>query len=924
MGNRSSKKKSSKRGLKTDTTPGANRNSQTPELRDASSPRQPFQSEASASQFESIPHRETPAASSSTNTNFRASDKQTTPVRKKYSDPLTIEDKKQILIDGLKEKYKLYYDSVKPLPYIQDRLYCVNTIFVESGVVALSDSATSYGKDALWEQLDSYKNIFNDPHRRSNRRIIEGEPGYGKSTLTLQLAYDWCNGVQDSPLADVEILILLRLRQLGKVPSIYRAIKRYLVPKEYRVKERDIKEILESCKSVAFQLDGYDEYPGRDTNEKSLYGLQTDKDEENDVGRIIKYKMFQESDVTLTTRYLPNEYDRAKTKRFKLTGFDETARDQYIRKAVCGDDEVAIAKVKKGLKENVILDDLCQIPLLFTMFSHMTHEIEGFQKFKSVTDFLRHAMNCFHSHTRNKSKDFNAKEYSKFLEHNHNELDKIAFEGLSKENQQIIWSQAEFLQRLGQDFYDQYILVGILVEEDMYDVADGQTPGKNDKMKIEVRFYHKLFCEWFASFRVVDILCKVEESADLEPILGKMDPFDLQYVFRFACGLNSTAGKKIIQYLKSKKDGDKFAILCILEQSGNFEGIVDTVKEICSSEVFISKQHSKLLQRSTIQLLQIASSHEIPISNLLLQCSFSKVDKGDIVLQSGLCLPTLSTLEKLSVNANRAELTKEDVIRLLNYGVQSKRFKELWFYYCKLPASISPKMIPETAKSRNIKVLWPEETCLLNLQSGKWKQADDIQTITELCSNDVVIDNNSSQKSQKSAIELLKKASRHDIPIYCVYLDESFNKVDEDDITLYSGLSLPIIASIERMSIVTEEGREMNKHEVNGILNYLQHSQRFKQLEFYYCLLPPTITSSSLANLRARKVTVFWDPYGYDERKYLLDLQSGRWLLNKDPDSFFPMLEVNDEITDADYANEVEAFRNHYSDEDWQLTYNAS
>ncbi|PIK62358.1 hypothetical protein BSL78_00676 [Apostichopus japonicus] len=219
-------------------------------------------------------------------------------------------------------------------------------------------------------------------------------------------------------------------------------------------------------------------------------------------------------------------------------------------------------------------------------------------------------MNCFHSHTRNKAKDFNAKEYSKFLEHNHSELDKIAFEGLSKENQQIIWSQAEFLQRLGQDFYDQYILVGILVEEEMYDIADGQTPGKSDKMKIEVRFYHKLFCEWFASFRVVDILCTVEDSAGLEPILGNMDPFDLQYVFRFACGLNSTAGKKIIEYLKSKKDGT-FAILCIFEQSGNVEGIVDTVKELCSSQVIISKEHSKLLQRSTIQLLQIASSHEL-------------------------------------------------------------------------------------------------------------------------------------------------------------------------------------------------------------------------------------------------------------------------------------------------------------------------
>ncbi|XP_071850692.1 uncharacterized protein [Apostichopus japonicus] len=222
------------------------------------------------------------------------------------------------------------------------------------------------------------------------------------------------------------------------------------------------------------------------------------------------------------------------------------------------------------------------------------------------------------------------------------------------------------------------------------------------------------------------------------------------------------------------------------------------------------------------------------------------------------------------------------------------------------------------------KILWPDTTCQLDLQSGKWKQAEDIHTIRELCSSIVDINNESSQESQKSTIELLKKASRRKIPIDHVVLSQSFNKVDEDDITLYSGLSLPILTSIERMIIQTETGREMNKHEVNGILNYVQHSQRFKQLGFLYCLLPPTIASSSLANLEAMNVDVVWLPCGNNERRYLLDLQSGRWLLNKDHDSFFPMLKLGEELTDADYANEVKAFRKHYSEEAWQLTHNAS
>ncbi|PIK46725.1 hypothetical protein BSL78_16414, partial [Apostichopus japonicus] len=246
---------------------------------------------------------------------------------------------------------------------------------------------------------------------------------------------------------------------------------------------------------------------------------------------------------------------------------------------------------------------------------------------------------------------------------------------------------------------------------------------------------------------------------------------------------------------------------------------VDTVKRICTELVDIDSDDSEVLQRCTIQLLENASYHDIPISELLLEVSYCKVDKGDIVLQSGLCLPTLSTLEKLSVVANTDELTEEDVIGLLNYGVQSKRFKELccdsfMVLYCKLPTSISPEMIPETARSRNIKVCWPDTTCQLDLRSGKWKQvgdkmvnAEDIQAITELCSSPVFINNESSQESQKSTIELLKKASRHDIPIYGVYLVQSFNKVDEDDITLYSGLSLPILTSIEMMTI-HEEGEK--------------------------------------------------------------------------------------------------------------------
>ncbi|PIK52002.1 putative NLR family CARD domain-containing protein 4 [Apostichopus japonicus] len=499
-----------------------------------------------------------------------------------------LQEKKIFLIEGLKRTYKDQYDAIQPLPYIKDRLYCVDKVFVEGGVEVCLAPELTPGTRGSWERLDSYKSIYTDFRFNSKRRIIQGEPGYGKSTLTLQLAYDWCNDVSDSPMNNVEILILLRLRQLGSVKSLYRAIKSFLLSNEPRVSKHEIEKIIHSCSSVHIILDGYDEYPGRDSSDN------------DDVHRIIKMELFADFEVSLTTRYLPESL-RKETKRAKLTGFDDKARNEYIRKAVVGNNDEAVEGIKQRLNENSILADLCQVPLIFVMFAHMAHDQRDL-KFKSVTQFFKYMIRCFYDHLKQKYYGKRSNELC-LHETEHHELDKIAFEGLNKKNQQS-WIKTRFRQRIGQELYDQYISIGILVEED--EVSDDST-GDNVLFTTMVRFYHKLFCEWYAAHHLATL---VKNAHKLSGILRFLDPFDLQYLFRFACGLDPNAGKKLINHLKSLPGGDKFAILCILEQTGDVNDIMDSVKELCSVSLD-SETHSALLQRSTTQLLEIASKNNV-------------------------------------------------------------------------------------------------------------------------------------------------------------------------------------------------------------------------------------------------------------------------------------------------------------------------
>ncbi|XP_071853003.1 uncharacterized protein [Apostichopus japonicus] len=221
-------------------------------------------------------------------------------------------------------------------------------------------------------------------------------------------------------------------------------------------------------------------------------------------------------------------------------------------------------------------------------------------------------------------------------------------------------------------------------------------------------------------------------------------------------------------------------------------------------------------------------------------------------------------------------MTETEVVDILMFVQQSHMLEELEFDGCLLPFTFSSESIPADLQSRNIKVLWSNYGYSLDLQSGIWKVNEDI--VRKLCTKDIYIRGNHSEIQQRRTIQLLENASNYGIPISCLYLWMSFNKIDAGNVILQSGLRLSCPVSVKKVVILTEKGREMTETEVADILMFVQLSRMLKKLEFDGYLLPLTFSSESIpAELLSRNIKVFWFNYGYS-----LDLQSGIWKVNED------------------------------------------
>lgn len=609
---------------------------------------------------------------------------------------VTLNDKKLLLQKQLKYFYKNLCSKIRPAPFLHEQ-YNINRIFVEGGIEFLAS-------DDVWQTLSSYKEIFENEKVQSKRRIIQGEPGFGKSTLALQMTNDWVNCDDTSPMKDVEVLLLLRLRHCRDARSFYSEVKTLLLPKDSTLTDLDLQNILSTSARVVIILDEYDEFPAKGNSG-------------NDIDDIIRGKMFLDFEVILMTRTSCQPQDLSHdTTRIRLTGFDNCARKTYIQNVVALVGTTSTEKIQNFFHENQT-SDLCKVPLLFCMISHMADKIERFRNLSNIAELLRHVIECFHVHEQIKGTGDTMDKHGKRSK-DHVALDKAAFEGLiTKRN---YWHKECFRQNIGANLYDVYVKIGMLVEEEVYNYeAIGYIT--------EVRFCHKMFLEWFAAHFLVQQALTHEAARELRletlqksermqqratsqnkvHFVESLSPRDVDYMYRFACALNVEAGRKVLLHL-ALTHSLRHTLLCITEWGGTLESIEEILRRICGDSIIISGSDSKRFQECAMECLTFLSEKEIKITCLELEncLDLDSLSTGRLRFESGVSLPVFDTLSLIILSEFAVVISKEEMEGILQYAARCKNLSHLTFGHCLLPMYIDSSETISVLRSKKISVEW--------------------------------------------------------------------------------------------------------------------------------------------------------------------------------------------------------------------------
>lgn len=355
--------------------------------------------------------------------------------------------------------------------------------------LALLDAKKGRREDAKLITFTSYLDVFtNSSMKKEMRIVIEGEPGFGKTTLACQLAYSWSIATSSSPLSEIAILIFL---QMGKLhtPSVHEAIK-LILPIDCPLTSDDIRAVLQdTSSSLVFTLDGWDEF--------MLEG-PTCRPRDSDFIHIANNMMLTHAKVIITTRPCCSEVRKFPAARLRLKELGPEHRRSYITERFPNQGKEAEETVA-FIEDNEFLLSLCGIPILFNLLLKGLMEDNPQNRklgLNRVTVLFQRVLECLTSHLTRKephaSEELSTSDLHKLCE--------IACSGVLSQPPQTTWDSDVFDDFTCLQFWTKTgILIRENVEIDPSSLMRFWSSDAASSPSAFVRFFHGMFQEWFAS-----------------------------------------------------------------------------------------------------------------------------------------------------------------------------------------------------------------------------------------------------------------------------------------------------------------------------------------------------------------------------------------------------------------------------------------
>eukprot|EP00057_Strongylocentrotus_purpuratus_P010977 XP_011665451.1 PREDICTED: uncharacterized protein LOC105438836 [Strongylocentrotus purpuratus] len=390
------------------------------------------------------------------------------------------------------------------------------------------------------------------------RFAILANAGCGKSILAAKIAYDWSHGLEGSPLRDVLLLFVIKMRLLQEGTALEDAIVyQLLVGDEEMFSAEALKTFIQENQSKCMLVfDGCDEY---------IANILA-KDIKSNIVSVLQNLCLQECPTVFTSRF---RHQRSFTKasqsyvKVELRGFTLDNAKRYIQ-GFFHDQTESGEKLRQFLDSSPVVCQLVQIPLFCVMVCDLWQQ-DALEDVQTQTGLLNQVIQFLWHHliAKKESSDDEESSYSsdeEKLAHASDDgasddgasqelqplllkLGKVVLDLYLKDNKRTVFSKKDF--KCVSDELKEACQMGLMSQRTVTETR--MKMGKKAE-RIEIQFYHKLAQEHIASSYLVSLPPETLEET-LSKIKDYKDIHMYENLLRFTCGLGADSCAQVLRHL---------------------------------------------------------------------------------------------------------------------------------------------------------------------------------------------------------------------------------------------------------------------------------------------------------------------------------------------------------------------------------------